>query len=367
MITLVFGFFLVELIVGIVANSITLQTDSFHMLSDVFAIVIAFISSHLNTRDKSADYTYGFLRSEIIGGLINSVFLLSTCLYLTLEVIHKFIDLSENSGLNPTLQTDINMVLIVGGIGLLINLVGLVLFHNFMHGHGHDHEGGNGHGRSGHDHEGGNEHGRSGHGHGHESGNGHDHEDRNDVERGVAEEGSIEEEVEHVIIDHNKMALMLHIFGDFLGSIVVIGTSLIIKYTDWYWKFYLDPIGSIVVIIIIIISSVKLFKSCINILLHQVPGNIKMDELKKELMAIDSVEEIHEFHLWSLTNHIVIASLHARLHANSLGESDRVISQIKAVLHKHNIHSSSIQPEWADNCMEPVCKSNCHQCCVANG
>lgn len=332
MITLVFGFFLVELIVGIISSSITLQTDSFHMLSDVFAIIIAFTSSHLNTRDKTINYTYGFLRSEIIGGLINSVFLISTCLYLTLEVIHKFIDLSENSGQNPVLESDINMVLIVGSGGLLINIIGLVLFHNFIH------------------------HGHSGHGHGHS----HSH----DVERGETDNNI--DIVETVIIDHNKMALMLHIFGDFLGSIVVISTSLIIKYTTWHWKFYLDPIGSILVIFIIMFSSIKLFKSCINILLHQVPKHIDMNQLTKDILDIDSVEELHEFHLWSLTNNIIIASLHARLHADSFGESDLIIGKIKDILHKYNIHSSTIQPEWVENCMEPICKTNCHKCCDKN-
>jgi len=328
MIALVFGFFLVELIVGIVASSITLQTDSFHMLSDVFAIIIAFVSAHLKTRDKSTEYTYGFLRSEIIGGLINSVFLLSTCFYLTLEVIHKFIDLSQNSGANPVLEADIIMVLGVGGGGLLINVIGLFLFHNFMHHHNH--------------------------GHGHEEGH---------VEEHSHNDSSDSEIIENAIVDHNKMALLLHIFGDFLGSIVVIGTGLVIKYTDWSWKFYLDPIGSVVVIIIIMVSSIKLFKSCINILLHQVPKNIDLAALNKEILAITSVEELHEFHLWSLTNNIVIASLHVRLHVDSLGESDSIIGQIKNILHKYNIHSSSIQPEWAANCMEPICKNNCYQCC----
>ena len=315
LICLVFGFFLVELIVGVISNSLTLQTDSFHMLSDVFAIIVAFISFRLATRNKTAAYTYGFVRSEIIGGLINSVFLLSTCLYLAIEVIQKFVELSQIGGSNPVLDNDINMVLIVGGCGLGINLIGIALFHHH-HDHGDNH---------GHDH------------------HNHDHD--------------------HQVIDHNKMALLLHIVGDFLGSLVVIITGLVIKYTTWDGRFYLDPIGSIIVILIIMVSSIKLFKSCINILLHQVPQTIDVEKLKQEILAIQSVEDLHEFHLWSLTNNIVIASLHIRLHVNSLGESDAIISLIKNILHKHNIHSSSIQPEWVANCMEPICQTNCHQCC----
>jgi len=39
-----FGFFLVELIVGYLTNSMALVADSFHMLSDVASIIIAFLS-----------------------------------------------------------------------------------------------------------------------------------------------------------------------------------------------------------------------------------------------------------------------------------------------------------------------------------
>lgn len=44
MFTLTFGFFLVEIIVGYITNSMALVADSFHMLSDVAALIVAFVS-----------------------------------------------------------------------------------------------------------------------------------------------------------------------------------------------------------------------------------------------------------------------------------------------------------------------------------
>lgn len=44
MLCLTFSFFLVEIIVGYLTNSTALIADSFHMLSDVIALVIAFVS-----------------------------------------------------------------------------------------------------------------------------------------------------------------------------------------------------------------------------------------------------------------------------------------------------------------------------------
>jgi solute carrier family 30 (zinc transporter), member 1 len=325
-------FFLVELIVGIISNSIILQTDAFHMLSDLIAVIISLTSYKLTFRDKSQIYTYGWLRSEIIGGLINSVFLLATCLFLTIDSINKIIDLFNNTGLNPNLENNIDIVLIVGGIGLAINIIGLFLFHN----HSHDHD---------------------------------------------KPSTNIEDGNKVNYIDHNMSALFLHLIGDFLGSIVVIITGLIIKYTDWEYRFYLDPIITMLIIIMLIISSIKLFIQCIHVLIHRIPNDIKTDSLLNEIKMLDMVSDVHEFHLWSLTNKVFIASFHISLKLNPIEinpieinpieinpieiNSDSLLISIKEILHKYNIHSSTIQLEYSNLCLEPICQNNCseRQCC----
>ena len=62
----------------------------------------------------------------MIGGLVNGVFLVALCLSITLDAIQRFFEPQEVS--RPQL------VLIVGGVGLAFNILGLVVF-----GHGHDH------------------------------------------------------------------------------------------------------------------------------------------------------------------------------------------------------------------------------------
>lgn len=71
-------------------------------------------------------------RAEILGGLINGVFLIALCVTIVLEAIQRFFEIQEVS--NPKL------VLIVGSIGLVFNIMGLFLFHQHDHGHGHDDE-----------------------------------------------------------------------------------------------------------------------------------------------------------------------------------------------------------------------------------
>lgn len=120
-----FSFFLIELIVGQISHSISLTADSFHMLSDALALVIGLFTAIISKRSSSKN-TYGWVRAEVLGPLINSVFLVSLCLGIVIEAVERLFE--------PQTLMDIDLLLYVGIIGLLINLAGLFLF-----GHGHSH------------------------------------------------------------------------------------------------------------------------------------------------------------------------------------------------------------------------------------
>ena len=125
---------IVQLIVGILYNNLTLQADSFHMISDTIAIIIAYTSFKLLKKEnKNSRLTYGWIRIEIIGALINSVFLLSSCLFLMIDVIQRYIHFK-----NITLHENYEIVFIIASIGLLINIVGFFLFHPHHKEHSHN-------------------------------------------------------------------------------------------------------------------------------------------------------------------------------------------------------------------------------------
>ena len=64
------GFFLVEIIVGYVTNSMALVADSFHMLSDIAALIIAFMSVKMAPKSWDKN-TYGWARAEVLGKRMN--------------------------------------------------------------------------------------------------------------------------------------------------------------------------------------------------------------------------------------------------------------------------------------------------------
>src|SRR5207237_5582675 len=69
-------FVVVELVFGLLGNSVALMADAGHNLSDVLGLVIAWIASVLAKRAPSSRYTYGLGRSSILAAVFNAVLLL---------------------------------------------------------------------------------------------------------------------------------------------------------------------------------------------------------------------------------------------------------------------------------------------------
>lgn len=130
MFSLTTAFFLVEIIVGYLTNSMALVADSFHMLSDIAALVIAFISVRMAPKSWSKN-TFGWARAEVLGALVNAVFLVALCFSITVESLKRFYE--------PEPIHDPKLILWVGTMGLVVNLVGLCLFHEHGSSHGHSH------------------------------------------------------------------------------------------------------------------------------------------------------------------------------------------------------------------------------------
>ena len=140
------SFFLVEIIVGYATNSMALVADSFHMLSDMMSLTIGFFALRYSKRNQRTERnTFGWQRAEVLGALVNAVFLVALCFSILVESLKRIVE--------PEVITNPTLVLIVGTVGLVVNVIGLILFHR--HGHGHSHGGG------GHDHSHGKKNGKS--------------------------------------------------------------------------------------------------------------------------------------------------------------------------------------------------------------
>ena len=88
---LITGFMLVEVVIGVAAQSLALISDAAHMLTDAVSIVLALIAADLAKRPAKGTYTYGFKRAEILSAQANGVTLLLLAAWLTYEAVRRLI------------------------------------------------------------------------------------------------------------------------------------------------------------------------------------------------------------------------------------------------------------------------------------
>lgn len=121
MLVLTVAFFVAELVSGYLGNSIALLSDSFNMLSDLISLCVGLGAGYVARRPRGGlGATYGYARAEVLGALSNAVFLTALCFTITVEAVLRLA--------RPERIDDPELVLIVGALGLAVNVLGLLIF-----------------------------------------------------------------------------------------------------------------------------------------------------------------------------------------------------------------------------------------------
>jgi len=116
---LVASFFVVELVVGLVADSLALLSDAGHMAADVVALGAALAATRIATRqDTTGRRTFGSYRAEVFASGLTVLLMLGAAAYVGIEAVRRI-------GSATTVAP--GALLVVGGLGLLVNLVALAL------------------------------------------------------------------------------------------------------------------------------------------------------------------------------------------------------------------------------------------------
>ncbi|WP_294228559.1 cation diffusion facilitator family transporter [uncultured Shimia sp.] len=110
----------------------------------------------------------------------------------------------------------------------------------------------------------------------------------------------------------NVRAAALHVAGDLLGSVAALIASLVIIYTGWT---PIDPILSILVVLLILRSAFKVVKESTHILLEGAPHGFDSREVKRVLVEeVDGLAAVQHLHAWSVTQERPMATLEIQLH-----------------------------------------------------
>ncbi len=266
----------VEVIGGIVTNSLALLSDAGHMLSDAAALGLSFYAIILGTKKATISKTFGYKRFEIIAAALNGLTLILIAGYIFIEAYQRF--------QNPPDVSSMGM-LSVSVLGLIVNIAAAFI-----------------------------------------------------LMRGDKDENL------------NVRSAFLHVIGDMLGSVGAIIAALLIYFFNWGIA---DPIASVIVAFLIIVSGFRVTKDSFHILMEGAPTNIESEKVKSSLMTIPCVNDVHDLHVWSITSGMPMLTCHISISDDV--SHDSVLSKAQSLLHdEFGIDHSTIQVEQeAIGCASP--------------
>jgi cobalt-zinc-cadmium efflux system protein len=149
----------------------------------------------------------------------------------------------------------------------------------------------------------------------------------------------------HAHDDVNMAGAALHVAGDLLGSLAAIAAALLIWRFGWLWA---DPLLSILVALLILVSAWRLLRRSTHILLEGVPDGMDSLEVAAALRAADAaIAGIHHLHVWQLASGSRMATLHATLLTGA--DSAAAMRAIHAILRERfGIEHVTVQVDAAD-------------------
>ncbi|KRX95495.1 Zinc transporter 8, partial [Trichinella pseudospiralis] len=406
-------FMIVELVGGTIAGSLAIMTDAAHMLSDVAGFVIAYFAIWIGKRPATRYFTFGFYRSEkstpqqncIFANVVMYIRMLAmiyigneftanyatpfalerlfkdhpdvcsdafftlaikdrfhcreNCLRLCLAAHLAFDDeilgallsifiiwtmtavlvyLAVLRVIDQDYYIDADAMLITASCGVVFNMViGCVLHRCGVGGHSHGDFG---------------------------SSDDQDftpavgHNDRvNIVGAGAGGGTSVQfsqmQKSKKPADNINIRAATMHILGDFVQSVgVLVGASLIKVNSQWKLA---DPICTFIFSLMVIATTVKVFRDVIWTLLETVPLDFAYKKLEADLRRIQGVRAIHDLHVWALTVGKVVIDAHLAVDADH--EFYEVQCEASRLLRfKYHAWYSTVQVEPYDRHVMAICK-----------
>jgi cobalt-zinc-cadmium efflux system protein len=271
-----------EIVGGLVSGSLALLSDAAHVFSDIFALGLSYFALRLATRPPDDQHSYGWHRTEVIAALINGASLLVIAIGIWVEAIQRW---------QTPVEIKSTTMLIIAVIGLVVNIIVAII----LGGHGH---------------------------HAHE----HSHAPSKGEKRNL-----------------NVQSAYLHVLGDLISSIGVIIAALLIRLTSARW---IDPLISILIGAIILVSAYRVLKSALHILIEGVPAGLSVNDIRRSISALEDVDTIHDLHVWNLGSEEVSLSAHVVLNDANVDQQAIVMKQIKEVLSREfGIEHTTLQFE----------------------
>lgn len=143
----------------------------------------------------------------------------------------------------------------------------------------------------------------------------------------------------------NTKAAFLHALSDMFGAVIALIAGIIIYYTNFY---LVDPILSIILITLLLISNYRLIKKSILVLMAGVPPHLDYNKIGADIEMIEGVFGVHDLHVWYISANQVALSAHI---TTKVGSNDwvQILNNCQKMLaSRHKIKHVTLQYERYD-------------------
>jgi cobalt-zinc-cadmium efflux system protein len=140
--------------------------------------------------------------------------------------------------------------------------------------------------------------------------------------------------------------------ADTLVSIGVVISGIIITYTGWN---IIDPIVSLLIAIVILISTWHLLSESVKLSLDGTPQGINLDEIKAIMKNCAHVVDVHHIHIWAMST--TENALTAHIVLDDINQIEKAKEEIKKKLKENGIVHSTLEMETQISaCKDMACE-----------
>ena len=128
----------------------------------------------------------------------------------------------------------------------------------------------------------------------------------------------------------NIEGAFLHVIADLLGSVGVVISGILIWTLGWTLA---DPIASVIIAILILVSSWRLMKKVVHVLLEGTPEHVDVYQLCSKLEAVEGVTLVHDIHVWTLSAGNEALTAHILIDPDYPGDAEDLRLRLRDIIY----------------------------------
>lgn len=279
---------------GLIAGSLAILSDSFHMLTDVIGYTLSYLALYYSGRPENKFYSYGYKRIEVIGAMLSILLIWVLAAGLIIEASFRFS--------NPT-PIDSTSMLWISIAGVVVNIMLIFIF---------------------------------------------SHEEPADKQANVTETKVEETKLTDKKArdsDLNIRAAILHAVGDLVCSVGVVIAALIIYFNpDLVW---VDPLCTVIFGIVALLTTFSVIRDIYKIFMQATPPNIDIEKIHNQIKGLDTAIVDAHCRVWSLTNDEYVSDINITIRPPrtfGVADSKRIINSVRKMMEKeHKVAKNTIE------------------------